>query len=145
MMSVAMLFSVVPVALLAALPTLGSPITITNSGSTNTTGYSIQVSSTGQVSYRILGSMQAAPTHSAHVSPSLAKRLYQDAHAAQPLSALPVTHMIKSVSFGTSTYVMYKGQRTPDLSAPATAPGKALAADVTAVVAALHLKNEPRR
>ena len=49
-----------------------------------------------------------------------------------PLAQLPVTHGVKSVSFGTSTYIEYKGQRTPDLSSPADARGRALQADITA-------------
>jgi hypothetical protein len=45
----------------------------------------------------------------------------QDLEAAGPMNELPAVHCIKSVSFGSSTYIEFQGQRSPDLSCPAAA------------------------
>jgi hypothetical protein len=96
---------------------------IINTGSTNTTGYSVFVSLSGNASW-VLGS---------------------GIHDAQPLSKLPGGHGVKSISFGTSLYIEYQGQRTPDLSFPGNAKAQVLAADAAAVAKALGLSNRPRR
>jgi len=59
---------------------------------------------------------QAGPSDQAgSISASLAEQIFGDVEAARPLSALPKTHCAKSVSFGTSQYVFFKGERSPDL------------------------------
>lgn len=119
---------------------------IVNSGSTNTTGYRILVLESGLVRLTNLGRAgQPSQTEGGRLSASLTHKLFRDLAAAMPLSQLPAGHGFKSVSFGTSTHIEYKGQRTPDLSFPANAKARDLAGDATAVAGALHLKNGPRR
>ncbi len=125
---------------------------IVNSGSTNTQGYAIFVTPSG-VTFshagtvpRVNGALSIMGLMSkGRISKAKADKFYSDIKAAVPLARLPVDHMFRSVSFGTSTYVKYNGQQTPDLSSPADARGQALAADVKVITAALGLKNLPRR
>ena len=49
------------------------------------------------------------------VSTGLTEKIFGDVEASRPLSALPKTHCAKSVSFGTSQYVFFKGEKSPDL------------------------------
>ncbi len=153
---------------LACLPTLAAkkPVPppmdvafIVNTGSTNTTGYRVDVFTDGTCGIEnnftrgILSKInQMHPNRSAFnafeegkLPVSVEQKFFRDVLAAMPLTKLPVNHTFKSVSFGTSTYVEYKGQQTPDLSSPADARGQALTADVRAITAALGLKNLPRR
>jgi hypothetical protein len=123
---------------------------IINTGSTNTTGYSVFVSLSGNASW-VLGSgihdhdgKQFFITRGT-VSHALADKLFHDLKDAQPLSKLPGGHGVKSISFGTSLYIEYQGQRTPDLSFPGNAKAQVLAADAAAVAKALGLSNRPRR
>ena len=50
-----------------------------------------------------------------NIPASLAEKIFGDVEAARPLSELPKTRCAKSVSFGTSQYVFFKGERSPDL------------------------------
>lgn len=126
---------------------------IINSGSTNTTGYHIWVSPSGDAWFvggtADVSMLQTPPPDSVlskgKVSKSIARKFYADIKAAEPLSKLPIHHRMKSVSFGTSVFVAYRGQTSPDLSAPADTRGMALSADATTIAAALRLKNQPRR
>lgn len=111
--------------------------TIDNTGSTNTKGYSFTIESDGTAIGDNL-SLQI-------ISKVIADNFFQDLHNAQPLSALPLRHGMRSVSFGTSTYVTYKGQKSPDLTFGGEGSADALKADVAAITQALHVTNAPRR
>lgn len=50
------------------------------------------------------------------ITAALAEKLFADAEAAMPLSGLPVAHCAKSVSFGTSRYIWFRGEKSPDIS-----------------------------
>jgi hypothetical protein len=52
----------------------------------------------------------------------MCSHLMADLKAAGPLNKLPVPHCMKSVSFGTSLFIEYKGARSPDLSCPQPDP-----------------------
>lgn len=108
---------------------------IINSGSTNTAGYEIVVSSNGKAQYN---------GHSCHLGTGQATRLFHDLDAAGPLPDLKVKHGVKSASFGTSTYITYKNHRSPDLSFGGDAHATALKADINAITQALHAANTPR-
>lgn len=108
---------------------------ITNSGSTNTTGYEIVISSNGAVRY---------DGRSCHVPVSTAAHLFHDLDAAGPLPDLKVKHGVQSVSFGTHTYITYKHQRSPDLTFGGDAHAMALKADIDAIIKLLHATNTPR-
>ena len=136
--------------LLSSLPTIARPTpkkaaeetaVIENSGSTNTASYQIIVSSRGSASYREIG----AESHVRTVAKAVTAKLFTDLSAAMPLKALPVRHGMRSASFGTETYITYKGQKSPDLTTPSGPLASALHEDVKAIEAAVHALSHPRR
>jgi len=140
--------------LLAALPAAAKPkaapvqtAEIDNTGSTNTLGYAIHVTSSGVAVYCI-GAALSPNTHlnSIKVMPAAqAKKLFDDLDAAMPLTSLPVRHGMRSASFGTQTFITYKGQKSPDLTFASDPRTVALKADIDQITKALHVGNAPRR
>lgn len=112
---------------------------IINSGSTNLIGYRIYIAPSGELSY-VAGNGQGQ----GKLSSGLKQRFFRDLAAAMPLSQLPVSSCIKSISFGTSTVVQLGGERSPDLSCPGNGQSEALSHDLTAIVQSLHIANVPR-
>jgi len=109
---------------------------IVDSGSTNTSGYTVKVWSDGNA---------ATSSKSFAISPSLAVRFFADLEAARAGNAKSQLCM-KSASFGTSTHVRWHGWTSPDLDCPPA--GKltsALLADVNAIRAAGHVGAAPIR
>jgi len=109
---------------------------IENTGSTNTKGYHITISSTGGATMdgKALGLPMAMNT-----------QLFHDLAAAMPLSSLPARHGMRSASFGTRTFITYKGQQSPDLTFGGDARASALKADIDAITRELGVSNSPRR
>lgn len=111
----------IPFAMLAAA---GQPpqqqATIENSGSTNAPGVKLIIKPSGEAEVQ----SRNAEARKTTVDEQLSRRLFDDLNSIGPLSALPRTHCIKSVSFGTSLYIEYNGERSPDLSCPAAADSK---------------------
>lgn len=143
--------------LLAALPAVAKEtgplkseirkaVVIDNTGSTNTTGYKVYVLSTGGVWYTNGRDISApGPIDGTTLPKTQVKRLFRDLAAAMPLTSLPVRHGMRSASFGTLTYITYKGQRSPDLTFASDARMAALKADIDQIVKTLHIGNAPRR
>jgi hypothetical protein len=103
--------------------------TITSTGSTNTLPYTLTVT------MAVDGSVTPAA-----LPPSLAVTLFADLDAANPVSSLPQEFCAKSASFGTSTYIQYRGSTSPDLQCQSgSAAGTALNQAVSAIVQALNL------
>ena len=73
------------------------------------------------------------------------KKLFADLNAAMPLTSLPVRHGMRSASFGTETFITYKGQQSPDLTFASDPRTVALKADIDAITKTLHVGNAPRR
>ncbi|CAF0857110.1 unnamed protein product [Adineta steineri] len=108
------------------------PVTIVNSGSTNTPGYTIIIQNDGNTHYYIAPSRaQIAnsdgtcqqPTWTngtAQLSSSTRKSLYCQIKHCEPFNKLPVESCGKSVSFGFTLKLTYNGETTPDLSCPTT-------------------------
>ncbi len=117
-------------------PTPMQTATIENSGSTNTKGYRIVVSSNGKAT--VEGQAVTALTKIQTTA------FFHDLQAAMPLSSLPAGRGMRSVSFGTSTVVTYRGQTSPDLTFAGDPRAAALKADITAITEALHVRNLPR-
>jgi hypothetical protein len=117
----------------------GNTAVIINSGSTNMIGYRIYITPSGELSY-VAGNGQGQ----GKLSSGLKRRFFRDLAAAMPLSQLPVSSCIKSISFGTSTVVQLGGERSPDLSCPGNAQAEALSHDLTAIAQFLHVTNVPR-
>jgi hypothetical protein len=111
--------------------------TIENSGSTNTTGYTIAVSSAGTAS---VGGAAMQPLPKA-----VASKFFADLKAAGSLASLPAGHGMHSASFGTRTWLTYRGQRSPDLTFPGDSRGAALKSDILSITEALHVRSLPRR
>jgi len=84
---------------------------IVRSASTNSAGYTIVV----HPDYSADVTIEGATTHAA-VPAAQAKWLFEKLAAAGPLEALAARHCMKSVSFGTSLTVSYRGEGSPDLS-----------------------------
>lgn len=91
---------------------------IVNSGSTNTSGYAIQVSSEGKASVTIQNRGTASSTPKPFtVSTEITTRFFSDLAAARKANAVTVPCM-KSASFGTSEHVKWQGWVSPDLTCP---------------------------
>lgn len=111
---------------------------IENSGSTNTLGYSISVTSGGSITIYSTHTLPAPSTF-----PDT-KKLFVDLKAAMPLTSLPVRHGMRSASFGTEMFITYKAQRSPDLTFASDPRTVALKADIDAITKTLHVGNAPR-
>ena len=113
------------------VPTGANEALIVNSGSTNTQGYRIFVRSDGSVSLALaLGDGAGAPRR---VAKTLVTRFLGDLRAAGNLAKLAGRPCVKSVSFGSSTRVSYRGMTSPDLSCPASVRARALSIDAAAI------------
>lgn len=113
--------------------------TILNSGSTNTIGYRIYVSRSGEVNY-----VDGKGSNQGKLSEKLTEKFFRDLKVAEPLSNLPVRGCIKSVSFGTSTIIRLAGQQSQDISCPGNAKAQRLDNDVIAITKALNVVNVPK-
>jgi hypothetical protein len=122
------------------LPVPKGAAVILNTGSTNTSGYRIVVQADGSAEY-VADSGRATAT----VSSALAAKFFADLKAAGPLGDLPSQPCMKSVSFGTSLFVWWKGGRSPDLTCPAGPSGSALSADAADIAHELHVASSFRR
>jgi len=105
----------------------GNIIKITNSGSTNTAGYVIELQRNGHVKWTVARRrVFIDPTTPSSTTgqnsiqlPSLrTNAIFQAAEDASPFNQYPHSSCGKSVSFGTTLYVTYNGQETPDISCP---------------------------
>lgn len=93
-------------------------VIIDNSGSTNFSGYRMVIDNTGRVEIMRHGKASINLVYSNgfyNVSPELVRNLINDLKAILPFSELTPRQCAKSVSFGTSTFVTYKGQTSPDI------------------------------
>lgn len=118
---------------------------IVNSGSTNARGYRIYVQPSGRVRYILSNRGNVSLTEGiedGRIAKTQAAKLFHELALAMPLSKLPGGHGVKSVSFGTSTYITFRRQSSPDLTFPANAKARALADDARSIAQALKL---PRR
>ena len=122
--------------LLSAAQTSPEQATIEQTGSTNTLGVRMTVTPGGTAHVQ----QQGLTTRETNVQSQLSQRLFEDLKTVGPLSDLPKTHCVKSVSFGTSLYLKYNGQTSPDLSCPAPPDSKVaiLKKDVRDLMQAAH-------
>lgn len=125
MMSGMLLFALANASVFAAT----APITIVNSGSTNTLGFTIAVGSDGGATLTM-----AHATKTFHVADATLKKFLADLNAARRMTTSPAGGCMKSASFGSSTRIAWQGWTSPDLECPApNAQIAALADDVHAV------------
>ncbi len=94
---------------------------IVNSGSTNSVGYKITVTSDGTASAVLQNrdGSSVGTQKSFHVATDTAARLFADLAAARK-NKMTTVHCMKSASFGSSTHVTWEGWVSPDLDCPPT-------------------------
>jgi hypothetical protein len=120
--------------------------TIVNSGSTNFTGYTIQVRSDGSASAQVSnrGSDAESTPQPFTLDAATAKQFFADLAAARAEKAVGQPCM-KSASFGSTTRVTWHDWTSPDLSCPPGNPaGAALVHDVQTIEAASGVSSGPR-
>jgi hypothetical protein len=88
--------------------------TIIDSGSTNRPGLRVTVDRQGHATVV----EKSGETHHVNLSPPMCTAFLHRVTNAVPLSNIPAHHCFKSVSFGSSLFVEYQGERSPDLSCP---------------------------
>jgi hypothetical protein len=104
---------------------------ISNTGSTNFTGYRIVVHRSGEADlYASSGLRRRA------LDPVLAAKLFEQVESAAPLDAFPRRLCMKSTSFGSRTTVAWNGHASGDLTCGGIDELRALGSAVRAVVAA---------
>lgn len=116
------------------LPVPKDSAVILNTGSTNAQGYRIVLQRSGEAEF-VWGARRSTAT----IDKAIATKFFADATRGMPLSKLQVAPCMKSASFGTSTFVWWRGQRSPDLSCPTDARSSHLNDDALAVATALHI------
>lgn len=94
-------------------------VIIENTGSTNFSGYKMVVAPSGEVTVTSFGRIspmghQVFTQGLYHLPQASARKLLGDLNSALPFSGAPGS-CVKSVSFGTATYVIFKGQKSPDI------------------------------
>src|SRR5271166_6426850 len=122
------------------LPVPHDAAVILDSGSTNAPGYRVVVQRAGTVRSTV------------HAGAAQTAALFAALSAGMPLSHLQSGHCMKSASFGTSMFVYWNHQRSPDLTCPADARSKSVFSSVSEFVYGLGIPhrvglpvNEPRR
>ena len=122
------------------VPVAAGEALIVNSGSTNRAGYRLRVYDTGWTSLQ-----QGDIPLRKRVSLALVKRFFADLRAAGPLDELQVARCMKSMSFGSSTQIAYRGKTSPDVSCGGTSQAvRALEADAIALADAAGVSMLPR-
>lgn len=101
-------------ALLLCMIHASAQVVITDTGSTNRPGLSISIGTRG---HAVIESRRGAKVR-LRIESELQHRFMEHVEAAAPLNELKVNHCMKSVSFGSSTFITYQGSRSPDLSCP---------------------------
>jgi hypothetical protein len=116
------------------LPVPKDAAVILNTGSTNAQGYRIVITRTGSAEY-VWGSRRTT----VQIDRALAAKFFADAQRGMPLSELQAAPCMKSASFGATTFVWWRGQRSPDLSCPESDVALSIFRDALDVARALKI------
>lgn len=116
------------------LPVPKGAAVILNTGSTNFAGYRVVLQRSGSAEY-IYGARRATAT----IDKSIASKFFEDAQRGMPLSKLQVAPCMKSASFGSSTFVWWRTERSPDLSCASDANSRSVFADALSIASALKI------
>lgn len=137
------------IALVLALLTLSSSpepsggVDIVRTRSTNSAGYTIAVDS--QEPFATVTFTGAAPSRHIVLTPDSRKALFDVLAALPPLQTLEVRRCAKPVSFAASTFVVWNGHTSPDLSCGGDAGVQRLLNALRAIEAQLNLPpRQPR-
>ncbi len=112
---------------------------LVNSGSTNFNGYQIAVLPDGSATMNVGGATSAG-----FVARPQVRWLFLKLEQAAPLASLHTEHCMKSASFGSSTYVVYSGSQSPDLSCGGDAAVRELARTIDVIVKQLGVTSLPK-
>jgi hypothetical protein len=122
------------------VPATAGEALILDSGSTNRAGYRLRVYADGWTALQ-----QGDVSIRKRVPANLVKRFFADLRAAGPLDRITVMRCMKSVSFGSSMQIGYRGKLSPDLSCPSSSSAaRALAVDAGALADAAGVSILPR-
>ena len=111
-------------------------VIITSGGSTNIPDYRISLSRGGRAEVALRNNLTTKD-----VPADLAERFFADLSAAMPLAQLPVGQpCFKSASFGSSTFITFASQRSPDLACASGPRAQVLMGDVAAIKHALNIR-----
>lgn len=119
--------------------------TIVDSGSTNTSGFRMDVWSDGSATVTMQNRFGTAQSEAQNFTfdQKLAKKFFSDLKAARGGNATSL-HCMKSASFGTSTHVTWHGWTSPDLDCPPAGPlTQALVDDINAIRQAGNIQTLP--
>ena len=114
-------------------------IIVEDTGSTNFSGYRIVIDSSGVVNVMPHGRVSINviyPKGQYKVPMQTVKELMNDLDAVIPLSSLKSAVCARSASFGTSTFVTYKGQISPDIKCLAS--HKKFVDDIYTILGLIH-------
>jgi len=103
----------------SALPTIIEAV-ITDSGSTNTCPYTIDVWLNGTATYTVTVCHLNPLKGSGTLTPALTIQFFEHLIVAQPFSRFPPLQCVKPVSFRTTTIVQYGKSHILDISCPNT-------------------------
>ena len=103
--------------------------TIVNSGSTNSAAFQLDVRSDGSTTFTVQG---RAPETRA-IPPKSAALFLGNLRSALPLTPTKAEGCMKSASFGSSTFVIYHGHRSGDISCGQTLRDRTLMSDVNRI------------
>ena len=120
----------------------GALATIIDTGSTNRPGLQVTLDASGNAK---VGSNDAEP-RAVQLNSHLCKEFVNTVQSIASLHALPAAHCMKSVSFGSSLYVEYNGERSPDLNCPVQQDPKvdALKSQALEILKAAKATSAPR-
>jgi hypothetical protein len=96
------------------LPAKGSQVIIEDSGSTNRPGVRVTLDREGRATVE----ERRGQPHSVKLHGPKCEQFLDELKSVGHLNALPAHHCMKSVSFGSSLFIEFNGERSPDLSCP---------------------------
>jgi hypothetical protein len=122
------------------VPASSDEALIVDSGSTNREGYRLRVYASGWTALQ-----QGDVAAKKRVPAALVTRFFADLNAAGLLDRITTMHCMKSVSFGSSMQIGYRGKLSPDLTCPSpSSAARALVVDAGALAQAAGVTMLPR-
>src|SRR5262249_9755766 len=90
-------------------------VIIHNTGSTNTASFEIVMSRAGKAKF-VVFHYDRTDRGTGELPSGMVNKFFKDLDSAMPISTQKGGNCLKSISFGSSTYVIYKGETSPDIT-----------------------------